>query len=84
MSNPWFLVPFLIGSLAFFVTMYITMFVPKMSDTPWNEEDADEVHPLRQWDTVITWVMWGGWGVAMLMRFLDRGKFLEQIERLIL
>jgi hypothetical protein len=28
-------------------------------------------------------VMWGGWGVAMLMRFLDRGKFLEQIERLI-
>ncbi|MFT7043845.1 MAG: hypothetical protein ACI8VR_003020 [Candidatus Azotimanducaceae bacterium] len=83
MSNPWFLVPFLIGSLAFFVTMYITMFVPKMSDTPWNEEDADEVHPLRQWDTVITWVMWGGWGVAMLMRFLDRGKFLEQIERLI-
>jgi hypothetical protein len=84
MSNPWFLVPFLIGSLAFFVTMYITMFVPKMSDTPWNEEGADEVHPLRQWDTVITWVMWGGWGVAMLMRFLDRGKFLEQIERLIL
>jgi hypothetical protein len=28
-------------------------------------------------------VMWGGWGVAMLMRFLDRGKLLDQIERLV-
>ncbi len=83
MSNPWFLIPFLIGTLAFFVTLYITMFVPKMSDTPWNEEDADQVHPLRQWDSVITWLMWGGWGIAMLMRFLDKGKFLDQIERLI-
>jgi hypothetical protein len=83
MSNPWFLAPFSIGTLAFFVTLYITMFVPKMSDTPWHEEDADEVHPLRRWDVVITRLMWGGWGVAMLMRFLDRGKFLDQIERLI-
>ena len=83
MSNPWFLIPFLIWTLAFFVTLYITMFVPKMSDTPWNEEDADQVHPLRQWDSVITWLMWGGWGIAMLMRFLDKGKFLDQIERLI-
>lgn len=83
MSNPWFLIPFLIGTLAFFVTLYITMFVPKMSDTPWNEQAADEVHPLRQWDSIITWLMWGGWGIAMLMRFLDKGKFLDQIERLI-
>jgi hypothetical protein len=65
------------------VTLYITIFVPKLSDTPWNEENADEVHPFRKWDTVITWVMWGGWGVAMLMRFLDQGEFLDQIERLI-
>ena len=82
MSNPWFLVPFSIGTLAFFVTLYITIFVPKLSDTPWSEKDVDEAHPLRKWDTVITWLMWGGWGVAMLMHFLDRGKFLDQIERL--
>ena len=81
MSSPWFLVPFSIGTLAFFVTLYITIYVPKLSDTPWNAEDGDEVHPLRKWDTIITWIMWGGWGVAMLMRFLDRGKFLDQIER---
>jgi hypothetical protein len=81
MSNPWFLVPFSIGTLAFFVTLYITMFVPKMSDTPWNEDESDDEHPLRQWDVLITSLMWGGWGVAMLMRFLDRGKFLDQIER---
>ncbi|MFT6517525.1 MAG: hypothetical protein ACJATP_001189 [Candidatus Azotimanducaceae bacterium] len=83
MSNPWFLVPFVIGTLAFFATLYVTMVLPKLSDTPWHEDDADEVHPLRQWDTVITWIMWGGWGVAMLMRFLDRGKLLDQVERLI-
>ena len=77
MSNPWFLVHFSIGTLAFFVTLYITIFVPKLSDTPWGKHDVDEAHPVRKWDTVITWLMWGGWGVAMLMHFLDRGKFLE-------
>lgn len=81
MSNPWFLVPFSIGTLAFFVTLYITMFVPKMSDTPWREDGAEEAHPLRRWDVVITWVMWGSWGIAMVMRFLDRGKYLDQIEK---
>ena len=82
MSNPWFLVPFLIGTAAFFVTLYITMFVPQMSDTPWGEEEAEEVHPLRKWDTVITWVMWGGWGVAMVMHFMAEGKLLGSLEGL--
>ena len=58
MSNPWFVVPFLIGTAAFFATLYVTMFVPNMSDTPWQEQDPEEVHPLRRWDTVITWLMW--------------------------
>jgi len=80
MSNPWLLVAFSIGTLAFFVTLYITMFVPKRSGTPWNEEDVDEVHPLSKWDTVITWLIWGGWGIAMQMRFMDRGKLLDQTE----
>jgi heme/copper-type cytochrome/quinol oxidase subunit 3 len=83
MSNPWFLVPFLVGTAAFFVTLYITMFVPKMSDTPWNVEDDGELHPLRRWDTIITWLMWGGWGVAMVMHFLNKNKYLDQIERLL-
>ena len=81
MSNPWFLVPFLIGTAAFFVTLYVTMFVPNMSDTPWYEEEPEEVHPLRRWDTVITYVMWGGWGVAMVMHFLGENKLLEKIEQ---
>lgn len=76
MSNPWFLIPFLIGTAAFFATLYVTMFVPNMSDTPWQQEDPDEVHPLRRWDTVITWLMWGGWGVAMVMHFLGENKLL--------
>ena len=83
MSNPWFLVPFLIGTAAFFATLYVTMFVPNMSDTPWREEDPEEVHPLRRWDTIITWLMWGGWGVAMVMHFLDENEMLDQIERLV-
>ena len=80
-STPWTLIPFLIGTAAFFVTLYLSIFVPKASDTPWHEDSsADaEVHPLRRWDTVLTWLMWGGWGVAMLMRFLDRNKLLEGI-----
>ncbi len=44
MSNLWYLVPFLIGTAAFFVTLYITMFVPNMSDTPWNVDDTEEMH----------------------------------------
>ena len=83
MSNPWFLVPFLIGSAAFFATLYVTIFVPNMSDTPWHEEDSKEGHPLRRWDTVFTWIMWGGWGVAMVMHFLGENGFLDQIERLL-
>ena len=82
MSNTWFLVPFLIGTAAFFVTLYITMFVPKMSDTPWGEESAEEEHPLKRWDAALNWVMWGGWGVAMFMHFLAEGKYLDQLERL--
>ena len=83
MSNPWFLVPFLIGTAAFFATLYITIFVPNMSDTPWHEEGSEETHPLRRWDTVLTWVMWGGWGIAMVMHFLDEGKLLDQFKQLI-
>lgn len=87
MSNLWFLVPFCIGSAAFFATLYVTIYIPKMSDTPWQEKDMDEVqplevHPLKQWDTVLTWVMWGGWGVAMFMHFLAKGKYIDQLERL--
>jgi len=81
MSNPWFLIPFSIGTLALFITLYVTLFVPEMSDTPWGEDGSEEVHPLRQWDVVSTRVMWGSWGIAMLMRALDRGKYLDQIER---
>jgi heme/copper-type cytochrome/quinol oxidase subunit 3 len=82
MSNPWFLVPFLIGTTAFFATLYVTMFVPQMSDTPWSEEEPEEEHPLRRWDTLITWLMWGGWGVAMFMHFLAENELLDKIERL--
>lgn len=79
MSNPWVLVPFLFGTVAFFATLYITIFVPKASDTPWQEEAGAEEHPLRRWDTVLTWVMWGGWGGAMLMRFLTRNGLLDRL-----
>ena len=82
MSNPWFLIPFVIGTVAFFVTLYITMFVPEMSDTPWQEEDSAEAHPLRRWDTLITWIMWGGWGIAMVMHFLAEGKLLDKFTAL--
>ena len=77
--NLWILVPFAIGTTAFFLTLYLAMFVPKLSDTPWQQEDDAEAHPLRRWDSVITWLMWGGWGVAMIMRFLDRNDLLDRL-----
>lgn len=77
----WILVPFAIGTLAFFATLYLAIFVPHASDTPWPEEASAEEHPLRRWDTVITWLMWGGWGVAMLMRFFDRNNLMEHLMR---
>lgn len=83
MSNLWVLIPFLVGTAAFVVTLYVTIFQPTMSDTPWHERDAAEVHPLRRWDTVITWIMWGGWGVAMVMQFLKKNKYLGDLEKLI-
>ena len=73
----------MIGTAAFLATLLITIFVPKMSDTPWNEESAEEAHPLRRWDTVITWIMWGGWGLAMIMHFLAENKMTDQLDRLL-
>ena len=84
MINLWFYVPLGIGSLAFFATLYLTIFVPEASDTPWQEEGAECVasspqeHPLRRWDTVLTWLMWGGWGTAMVMHFLSKNELLDQ------
>lgn len=81
--NNWILVPFAIGTLAFFATLYLAIFVPEANEDTLVASEAQassaEPHPLRRWDTVITWLMWGGWGVAMAMRFLDRNDLLDRL-----
>lgn len=83
--SEFILVPFAIGTLAFFATLYLAIFIPEANADTLLTSEAEqaqppaEPHPLRRWDTVITWLMWGGWGVAMLMRFLDRNDLLDRL-----
>ena len=86
--TPFVLVPFAIGTIAFFVTLYLALVVPEAnegtlvareSEGARDSDQPAEPHPLRRWDTVITWLMWGGWGVAMAMRFLDRNSYLDRL-----
>lgn len=80
--NSWILVPFAIGTLAFIATLYLAIAVPEANEgtlVARDSEQAAEPHPLRRWDTVITWLMWGGWGVAMVMRFLDRNNLMDSL-----
>ena len=69
-----------VGTLAFFATVYLAVYHPELVEGPPGEADrvaAD--HPLRQWDRVITWVMWGGWGMAALLTWLGKTRLLDQL-----
>jgi len=73
----WIAVPLGIGSLAFFATLYLAVQHPELVESPGQSNERADQHPLRKWDKAITWIMWGGWGTAMVMKFLDRNDFMD-------
>ena len=72
--SPFILVPFAIGTAAFFAGLAVTLSLPRGALA-----GAEAAPRLRKWDNALSWLMWGGWGVAMVMRFLDRNGFLASL-----
>lgn len=72
--SPFILVPFAIGTAAFFTGLAVTLSQPRGALA-----GAEAAPRLRKWDSLLSWLMWGGWGIAMVMRFLDRNGFLASL-----
>jgi hypothetical protein len=72
--SPFILVPFAIGTAAFFAGLAVTLSQPRGALA-----GAEEAPSLKKWDSALSWLMWGGWGIAMVMRFLDRNGFLASL-----
>ena len=73
--SPFILIPFAIGTAAFFAGLAVTL-----KPTSGRLAGAEEASPgLKKWDSATSWLMWGGWGVAMVMRFLDRNGLLSTL-----
>ena len=72
--SPFILVPFAIGTAAFFAGLAVTLSQPRGALA-----GAEEAPRLKKWDSALSWLMWGGWGIAMVMRFLDRNGFLASL-----
>lgn len=64
---------FAIGTLACFAAVYLWVKYPELVEGPIGEPESEarEQHPLKKWDNVITWIMWGGWGACALVFYLD-------------
>jgi hypothetical protein len=69
--SPFILVPFAVGTAAFFAGLAVTLSQPRRALA-----GAEGAPRLRKWDSALSWLMWGGWGTAMVMRFLDRNGLL--------
>ena len=72
--SPFILVPFAIGTAAFFAGLAVTLSPPRGALA-----GAEAAPRIRTWDSALSWLMWGGWGVAMVMRFLDRNGLLSSL-----
>lgn len=70
----------LIGTLAFFVTVYISVKHPSLTLSP--ADDGYENNALVYVEKGATWVMWIGWGCAAVITFFDETGLFEFIERL--
>lgn len=71
----------LVGTLAFFVTVYISVKHPDLT----NElaDGGSDNKALIYFEKVATWVMWAGWGcAAVLILFEKTGGALKYFESL--
>ena len=71
--SPFILIPFAIGTAAFFAGLAVTLSQPR------GALAGARPPGLKKWDSATSWLMWGGWGVAMVMRFLDRNGLLSTL-----
>ncbi len=64
---------FVLGTLAFFVNVYLSVKHPELVKSPQTVADDAPAQPVlagddgvdwQKWDKVATWCMWGGWGIA--------------------
>jgi hypothetical protein len=74
------LIFFGIGTLAFFAAVYLAIQHPELVELPGEVRQEFSSHSLRKWDDLIAWVMWGGWGCAAVLTFLDRAGYLDVLE----
>ena len=72
--SPFILVPFAIGPTAVFAGLAVTLSQPRRALA-----GAEGAPSFKKWDSLLSWLMWGGWGVAMVMRFLDRNGLLSSL-----
>ncbi len=70
------LVFFTIGTLAFFVSVYLSIRHPEFVESSGEAQQSTDDDPHRRWDQVATWIMWTGWGCAAVLTFLDRSGYL--------
>lgn len=73
------LIPFVTGTLAFFATVFLAIQDYQVAEASDEGGQQTGEHPLRKWDTVITWFMWGGWGCAAVLLLLDRAEMLDML-----
>lgn len=70
-----------IGTLAFFCCVYLAVQNPELVEAPIGEESpTSEMHPLKKYDTLISYVMWGAWGLTALVIYLDKNGYLEAFD----
>ncbi|MBL6718164.1 MAG: hypothetical protein ISQ02_05900 [Pseudomonadales bacterium] len=72
--SPFIFVPFAVGTAAFFAGLAVTLIQSRGALA-----GAEGAPSLKKWDSALSWLMWGGWGVAMVMRFFDRNGFLASL-----
>ena len=72
--SPFIFVPFAVGTSAFFAGLAVTLIQSRGALA-----GAEGAPSLKKWDSALSWLMWGGWGVAMVMRFFDRNGFLASL-----
>ena len=73
--SPFILIPFAIGTAAFFAGLAVTL----KANLGAPSRAPKRPPRLKKWDSATSWLMWGGWGVAMVMRFLDRNGLLSTL-----
>lgn len=71
---------FAIGTLAFFVVLYLAIQHPELAEGPMGEEKTESSdNPLRKWDRLAYWIMWTGWALTAIAFYIDKAKLADKL-----